>query len=93
MAMGMAIMFLFVLPWLDRCKVRSIRYRGWQFKANLTMFVVSFMALGYLGTQAPTAGLTMLAQFFTFTYFSYFVLMWLTSPMEKTKPLPERVTE
>jgi ubiquinol-cytochrome c reductase cytochrome b subunit len=93
MAMGMAIMFLFVLPWLDRCKVRSIRYRGWQFKANLTMFVVSFIALGYLGTQAPTAGLTMLAQLFTFTYFSYFVLMWLTSPMEKTKPLPERVTE
>jgi ubiquinol-cytochrome c reductase cytochrome b subunit len=57
------------------------------------MFVVSFIALGYLGTQAPTAGLTMLAQVFTFTYFSYFVLMWLTSPMEKTKSLPERVTE
>jgi Cytochrome b subunit of the bc complex len=91
-AMGMAIMFLFVLPWLDRCKVRSIRYRGWQFKANLSLFVVSFFVLGYLGTQAPTPFLTLLSQIFTFTYFAFFVILWLTSPMEKTKPLPERVT-
>lgn len=92
MAMGGAILFLFVLPWLDRCKVRSIRYRGWQFKANLSLFVVSFLALGWLGTQPPTPGLTLLAQLFTFTYFSFFVILWLTSPMEKTKPLPARVT-
>jgi ubiquinol-cytochrome c reductase cytochrome b subunit len=92
MAMGMSIMFLFALPWLDRCKVRSIRYRGWQFKANLVLFVVSFLVLGYLGTQAPTPQLTLMAQFFTFTYFSFFIILWLTSPMERTKPLPERVT-
>jgi ubiquinol-cytochrome c reductase cytochrome b subunit len=92
LAMGGAIMFLFVLPWLDRCKVRSIRYRGWQFKANLSLFVVSFLVLGWLGTQPPTPGLTLLAQLFTFTYFSFFVILWLTSPMEKTKPLPARVT-
>lgn len=91
-AMGGAIFALFVLPWLDRCKVRSIRYRGWQFKANLALFVVSFLILGYLGTQPATPGLTLLAQVFTFTYFAFFVLLWLTSPMEKTKPLPERVT-
>lgn len=92
MAMMAAIFFLFVLPWLDRCKVRSIRYRGWQFKANLALFVVSFLVLGWLGTEAPTPELTLMAQFFTFTYFSFFVILWLTSPMEKTKPVPERVT-
>ena len=48
-----AIVLLFLLPWLDRCKVKSIRYRGWQFKVALAAFAVSFVALGFLG---PAAG-------------------------------------
>jgi len=29
------------LPWLDRARVRSIRYRGWIYKLALTLFVIS----------------------------------------------------
>ena len=92
MAMGAAIGFLFLLPWLDRCPVRSIRYRGLSYKVLLTMFTVSFLALGYLGTQPATPTLTKLAQLFTATYFLFFILLPVTSAREVCKPVPTRVT-
>lgn len=90
-AMGAAIMFLFAMPWLDRCKVRSIRYRGLSFKLLLTMFVISFLVLGWLGTQPSTTLLTLIAQIFTATYFLFFLVLPYTSAREKTKPVPEEV--
>lgn len=90
-AMGAAIAVLFAMPWLDRCKVKSIRYRGASFKLLLTMFVVSFIALGYLGTQPSTPELTKAAQLFTTLYFAFFFILPFTSVNEKTKPIPERV--
>ncbi|MDX2478333.1 MAG: cytochrome b N-terminal domain-containing protein, partial [Gammaproteobacteria bacterium] len=42
-AMFGSIAVLFVLPWIDRCKVKSIRYRSGIYKANLAAFVVSFL--------------------------------------------------
>ena len=90
--MGAAIVFLFFLPWLDRSPVRSIRYRGPLFKAALTLFVVSFLVLGWLGTQPATPALTNLARLFSAVYFAFFILMpWYTA-IDKTKPVPERVT-
>lgn len=91
-AMGAAIAFLFVLPWLDRSKVKSIRYKGWMSKLALALFVVSFLVLGYLGTQPPTPGKTLAAQVFTVIYFLYFIFMPIYTTMEKTKSVPERVT-
>lgn len=92
-AMGGAIVVLFVLPWLDRSKVRSIRYRGGMFKKALLLFVISFIGLGYLGTQPATPLATMVARVFTAVYFGFFLLMPLYTRWEKTKPLPERVTD
>ncbi len=92
-AMGGAIVVLFLLPWLDRCKVRSIRYRGGIYKKFLALFVVSFLALGYLGTQPATPTATLFARFFTVIYFGFFFLMPIYTKWEKTKPLPKRVTE
>lgn len=92
MAMGGAIAFLFVLPWLDRNPVKSIRYRGWQYKVALSLFVVSFLVLGYLGANVPTPARTLAAQFFSLVYFAFFVLMPFYTKWEKTKPVPERVT-
>lgn len=90
--MGAAIAILFVLPWLDRCPVRSIRYRGWTYKFALASFTVSFLILGYLGSQVPTPGRTLLAQICSAIYFLFFILMpWYTA-REKTKPVPERIT-
>ncbi|AZR82280.1 cytochrome B [Thiomicrospira sp. XS5] len=91
-AMGAAIAVLFAMPWLDRCKVKSIRYRGASFKVLLTMFVVSFLVLGWLGTQPATPELTKLARVFTATYFLFFIILPFTSVSEKTKPIPERVS-
>jgi ubiquinol-cytochrome c reductase cytochrome b subunit len=79
------------LPWLDRSKVRSIRYRGWMYKTALTIFVISFVMLGWLGLQAATPTYVVMARVFSVLYFLFFLLMpWYTA-IDKTKPVPERV--
>ena len=90
--MGGAIIMLFLLPWLDRSPVRSIRYRGWMYKLPLALFTVSFIALGYLGMQPATPLYTNLARVATFFYFAFFLLLPWLSKADKTKPVPERVT-
>ncbi|CAE6897304.1 MULTISPECIES: cytochrome bc complex cytochrome b subunit [Pseudomonas] len=91
-AMGAAIAVLFVLPWLDRSPVKSMRYKGWMSKIWLVVFCISFVILGVLGVLAPTPGRTLLSQVCTILYFAYFILMPFYTRMEKTKPVPERVT-
>jgi len=91
-AMGAAIAVLFVLPWLDRSPVRSMRYKGWISKAFLLVFCIAFVILGVLGVLAPTPGRTLLSQVCTVLYFAYFLLMPFYTRLEKTKPVPERVT-
>jgi len=90
--MGLAVVLFVFLPWLDRGKVKSIRYRGPLFKFFLISFAISFVALGYLGLQAPTALFTNLARLFTVVYFAFFLLMPWYSSVDKTKPVPTRVT-
>ncbi|HRD50051.1 MAG TPA: cytochrome bc complex cytochrome b subunit [Candidatus Contendobacter sp.] len=87
-----AIVILFFLPWLDRSPVKSIRYRGFSFKLLLTAFVVSFLILGYLGALPTTPGRTDLARICTAIYFAFFVLLPMLPMIEKTRPVPERVT-
>ncbi len=92
MAMGGAQAILFLLPWLDRSPVKSIRYRGPYFRWALTLFIISFLALGYLGTQPATTLYTNMARIFSVIYFAFFILMpWYTS-IDKDKAVPERVT-
>jgi len=90
--MGAAIALLFVLPWLDRSPVKSVRYRGWLYKGPLAAFTVSFVALGYLGMQPATPLYTNLARVFAAVYFLFFLLMPWYTRIDKTKPVPERVT-
>ena len=90
--MGGAIVVLFFLPWLDRSPVKSIRYKDWIYKTILTVFIISFFGLGYLGTQAPTPLYTLLSRIFTVIYFAFFFLMPWWSTLGTTKPVPERVT-
>ena len=91
-AMGAAIVVLFFLPWIDRCKVKSIRYRSVIFKVNLIVFCVSFVVLGWLAMQPVTDTVTLLSRVFTFLYFAYFGVLFVTSKNEVTKPVPDRVT-
>ncbi len=87
-----AILILFALPWLDRSKVKSMRYKGPIFKIMTGIFAVSFVVLAWLGLQPADPFLTLLAQVFTSLYFAYFLLMPIYSSIDKTKPVPERVT-
>ena len=98
LAMGAAIVLLFFLPWLDRSPVRSIRYRGWMYKTALTLFVITFVMLGYLGTRNPShVDLGLLknvtwSQIGLVVYFAFFLLMPIYTRMDRTKPEPDRVT-
>lgn len=91
MAMAAAIAFMFVLPWLDRSPVKSIRYKGMFSKIAIMIFVISFVVLGYLGIQPVTPLRTILAQIFTVTYFLFFLSMPFYTAYEKTTPVPERL--
>jgi ubiquinol-cytochrome c reductase cytochrome b subunit len=105
--MGAAVLIFFALPWLDRGRVKSIRYRGPRWKVAFALFVVSFLFLGYLGVEDTTVlgqfgkGLPVVggdyvalwvARVLTIVYFLFFALMpWYTAN-DKEKPEPERVT-
>ncbi|KPK56055.1 MAG: cytochrome B [Thiotrichales bacterium SG8_50] len=91
-AMGLSIVLFFFLPWLDRSPVKSVRYRGGLFKTALVIFVISFIVLGWLGTQPATPVLTNFARFFSVLYFAFFILMPFYTALDKTKPVPDRVT-
>jgi ubiquinol-cytochrome c reductase cytochrome b subunit len=106
-AMFGSIAVLFLLPWFDRGKVKSIRYRGTGFKVALGLFVLSFFMLGAVG-----AGITaevmpvwfgdidvtfwenLFGRVMTVIYFGFFAFLWAYTYFgwEKTKPVPERVT-
>jgi len=90
--MLLAIVVLFFLPWLDRSPVKSIRYKGILSKIALTLFVISFIALSYLGLAPANDLYVILARIFTVIYFAFFILMPWYTRIEKTKPAPERVT-
>jgi ubiquinol-cytochrome c reductase cytochrome b subunit len=103
-----AIVLLFLMPWIDGGKVRSIRYRGTGFKVALTLFVLAFFGLMLIGTDSTAeliplifganADVTGIENLFGRTmvliYFGFFVFLWLYTHLgwEKTKPVPERVT-
>ena len=106
-AMGLSVLIIAALPWLDRSPVKSIRYRGAIYKTWLATFVLSFVVLGYLGAVPSTvwgtfsSGLplvggvdraTVVARVFTILYFLFFILMPWYTRLDKTKPVPDRVT-
>jgi ubiquinol-cytochrome c reductase cytochrome b subunit len=56
------------------------------------VFVISFIALGWLGTQPATTLYTNFARFFSLLYFGFFASLLIIPRFEKTKPVPDRVT-
>ena len=90
--MGAATLIFFAVPWLDRSKVKSIRYRGPITKILIALFVVSFCILGWLGMQSGSPAQKLVAQILTFYYFAFFFTMPIWTAVDKTKPVPERVT-
>jgi len=108
LVMGLAIAVLFLLPWLDKGKVRSIRYRGLGFRVGLAAFVVSFLVLGAIGIGASSSVIGRLAgsgadvnlienwigRVALAGYFAYFAFLWVYTyfGLEATRTLPDRVS-
>jgi ubiquinol-cytochrome c reductase cytochrome b subunit len=90
--MGVSVLILAAMPWLDHSPVKSIRYRPDWHKYVYVLFGIAFVALGYLGILPPTDGRTLVAQICTFIYFGFFLLMPWWSTMGTFKPVPNRVT-
>ncbi len=91
-AMGGAIAVLFVLPWLDRSPVKSWRYKGWVSRVGIIIFGLNFILLTWLGTKPATDLYTWMARFGSLYYFGFLLAMPFFTRIEKTKPVPERVT-
>ena len=90
--MLLAVVSFFLLPWLDRSPVKSMRYRGWISRTALALFAFAFVALGYLGLQPATGAYVVLARIFTVLYFAFFWLMPFYTLIDPVRPVPERVT-
>lgn len=96
-AMGGGVVILGALPWLDRSPVKSIRYRGPIYKRLLSVWVVGFIILGFLGTKPPSYAFfgvipgAPVAQILSAYYFLFFITMPWWSKIDKCQPEPERV--
>jgi ubiquinol-cytochrome c reductase cytochrome b subunit len=94
LALGLAIGSLFLLPWLDRSKVRSMRYRPTA-RIYFFIWIVAALALGWCGSQEPQGSVipgvhgptlidydinsvTWLSRIAALYYFAYF---WVITPL------------
>jgi ubiquinol-cytochrome c reductase cytochrome b/c1 subunit len=92
-ALVASIAILAFLPWLDTSPVRSARYRP-LYKQFFWVFVVVCVGLGYLGSNPPEGWYVIFARLFTIYYFAYFlVILPVLGLVEKTKPLPNSISE
>ena len=78
-AMFLATTIFFLLPLLDRHPIKSVRYRSLLFRSLLIIFALTFITLGYLGTQVPTRGLSELGLRLSELYFLFFLVLWVYS--------------
>src|SRR5690606_15260068 len=90
--MGVSVLILAGLPWLDHSPVKSIRYRPDWHKWVYVVFGIAFVILGYLGVLPPTPIGTIVSQVCTFIYFGFFLLMPWWSTIGTFKPVPSRIT-
>jgi len=86
-----AIAVLFALPWVDRGRVRSWKYRSGLHKVNLLVFAAIFVFLGYLGGTPQENWKIVASQIGTIFYFGFFVLLFIYSKNERTLPVPTRI--
>jgi ubiquinol-cytochrome c reductase cytochrome b/c1 subunit len=88
-----AIAILAFLPWLDTSRVRSTKYRP-VYRWFFWLFVITCLALGYLGAKPAEGVYVIWARVFTFYYFAHFLLvMPIVGLVETPKPLPRSITE
>jgi len=96
LALAMAIVLLFFVPWFMEAEVRSMRFRPmsrWLF----WFFVIVCLQLGWIGGRSASFPYVLLSQLFTIFYFLYFMVlgplviyleekMWEAAPHGKIPP-------
>lgn len=85
LAMSLAIMILFFMPWIDTNPIKSIRYRSFLYRFNLMFLVATFFVLGYLGMRPVLPLLSELAVRFSEVYFMFFLFVAIYSRQRKNK--------
>ncbi len=93
-----AMWILFLIPFIDRSKIRSSRYRPIKRLLDIAFFA-NFAFLAYLGSQPPFGWHMPAARVCVLLYFTYFGFLYIVSRREK-KPgklldyegFPERIT-
>jgi len=89
--MASSVLAFLFLPWLDRAKNKSIRYRGLTSKLLLAMFFITFCVLMWLGLKPADGIYVLLARIFTSLYFAFFILLPFVSKVDGNGPVPDRV--
>jgi ubiquinol-cytochrome c reductase cytochrome b subunit len=99
---------LFLLPWIDTSKVKSMRYRP-AARMYFIIFILVAIGLGFCGAHEPgeqvipgLAGFQVadynlnsfvwLSRLLTFCYFGFFVILFLLGFVEKTLPVPDSIS-
>ena len=97
-ALGVAILILAFIPWLDTSRVRSNRFRPLM-KQFFWVFLVVCLILGYCGSQSADAvrfgiPLVWIARLGTLYYFGFFLLiMPIVGLIETPKKLPASIAQ
>ncbi|NQV46038.1 MAG: cytochrome b N-terminal domain-containing protein [Rhodospirillales bacterium] len=91
-AMFASILLLLVLPWLDRSKVRSSKFRP-IYKQFFWIFFLDCLILGYIGAKPAEGSFIIIGQWATFYYFFHLiVLIPLIGILERPRPIPESIS-
>ena len=108
LAMFGAIGVLFVLPWIDTSKVRSMRYRP-SARLFFLIFIVVCIGLGFCGANPPDKQLipgvpgfivgdanlnsfVWLSRLLTLYYFAFFAILAVLGFVEKPLPVPDSIS-
>ena len=95
---GVALMFgaiivLFILPWLDTCKVRSCTFRP-IYRWLMILFFINFFVLGYVGLKPAVGSYLLIARVGVVYYFGFLLIVTpFIKRIEKTKILPENISD
>ncbi|PWC74251.1 cytochrome b/b6 [Azospirillum sp. TSH64] len=93
LAMFGSIALLAFLPWLDRSKVRSCKFRP-VYRQFFWILAIDALILGYAGAMPAEGSWLVIARIGTFYYFFHFlVLLPVLGKLERTRPLPNSISE
>lgn len=93
LAMFGSLIVLLALPWLDRSKVRSAKFRP-VYRIFFWILVADSFLLGYVGSQHPEGILPTLGLLGTVYYFFHFLVLlpFIIPKFEENTKLPESIS-